>query len=217
MKRYYDQIIDVWNYLKLHQTVTPSDAIFLLGSSDLRVAERAAELYKQSVASKVIISGNVGRMAQGLFASTEAEALAQVAIDCGVAKSDILLETKATNTGENIRFTQKLVAELGLDIKTITLVQKPYMERRALATFRQLWPQVSAQVTSPQFSFLDYCCERHPLDEVVNLMLGELSRLLVYPQLGYFSSQPWSMELDQAYQALTQIGFDQHILADVEL
>lgn len=62
MSRYYDQVLTVWNYLKLQQSLKPTDAILLLGSSDLRVGERAAELYHQGIAPLVIFSGGVGRM-----------------------------------------------------------------------------------------------------------------------------------------------------------
>ncbi len=56
------------------------------------------------------------------------------------AKS-ILIEKNSTNTGENVQFTRKLLAEHGLDPQKFIVVQKPYMERRAFATFLRYWPE----------------------------------------------------------------------------
>ena len=45
--------------------------------------------------------------------------------------------------------------------KKIILVQKPFMERRTLATFLKQWPEIDKTfdriaVTSPQIYFMDY-------------------------------------------------------------
>lgn len=212
MSRYYDQVLTVWNYLKLQQSLKPTDAILLLGSSDLRVGERAAELYHQGIAPLVIFSGGVGRMTDGLFDQPEAEVFAKIAMDCGVPHHSILQEAKSTNSGENIVFTRELLTAKGIEINTVTLVQKPYMERRALATCEQYWPQVQAQVTSPQYDFLDYCSPLHPSSEVINLMIGELERLQHYPELGFCIPQSWPEEMTNIMQSLIAIGYDEQIL-----
>ncbi|MFH0258163.1 YdcF family protein [Vibrio rumoiensis] len=211
MTRYYDHALSVWQYLKLDQPLQKTDALLLLGSSDLRVGERAAELYHQGIAPLLIISGGKGRMTDGLFEHSEAETFAKIAMDCGVPHHAILLEDQSTNTGENFRFTQSLLEDKGLDIKSVTLVQKPYMERRALATCQQLWPHVQAQITSPQFDFLDYCSALHPSSEVINLMVGEIPRLKDYPKQGFFAAQDIPESVEQAFMALLGIGYDEHV------
>ena len=69
----------------------------------------------------------------------------------GVPRERILIETRSTNTGENVDFSRQLLAESGhhAERKAIA-VQKPYMERRTLATFQQRWPELEVVVTSPQ-------------------------------------------------------------------
>ncbi|HBV77549.1 MULTISPECIES: YdcF family protein [Vibrio] len=212
MARYYQQVLSVWNYFKLNQTLQASDAILLLGSSDLRVGERAAELYHQGIAPLVIISGGKGRMTDGVFELSEAETFAKVVMDCGVPHYAILLEDQSTNTGENFQFTQQLLEKKGITLQSITLVQKPYMERRALATSEKVWPNIKAQVTSPQYDFLDYCSALHPSTEVINLMVGELQRMKHYPPQGFFAEQPWSPELDDALESLLAIGYDEQTI-----
>ena len=53
----------------------------------------------------------------------------------------MLIENRSTNTGENVLFTKRLLAERQLDPETFIVVQKPYMERRSYATFRKVWPE----------------------------------------------------------------------------
>ncbi|WP_105901110.1 YdcF family protein [Vibrio gangliei] len=204
MTRYYDHALTLWQYLQLNQPLQKTDALLLLGSSDLRVGERAAELYHQGIAPLIILSGGSGRMTDGLFEQTEAETFAKVVMDAGVPRDAILLENKSTNTGENFRFTQQLLNEKSIQISSVTLVQKPYMERRALATCEQ------AQVTSPQLDFLDYCSALHPSSEVINLMVGEIPRLQHYPTQGFFAAQNIPQSVEEAYMALHRIGYDEH-------
>ena len=47
----------IWEYCLLHQPLKKADIIFVLGSHDLRVAERAAELYQQELAPLIVFSG----------------------------------------------------------------------------------------------------------------------------------------------------------------
>ncbi|GAL03300.1 hypothetical protein JCM19237_6193 [Photobacterium aphoticum] len=48
-----------------------------------------------------------------MFDRSEAEAFATVAMDMGVPEEAILIESQSTNTGENVQFTQALLAEKG--------------------------------------------------------------------------------------------------------
>lgn len=51
----------------------------------------------------------------------EAEVFAEKAIELGVPPSAVLTETKATNTGENIRFTQALLRERGISTRGVAV------------------------------------------------------------------------------------------------
>ena len=52
----------IWDYMLLHHKLEKVDAIFALGSTDLRTPKRAAELYHQGFAPYVICSGGVGKI-----------------------------------------------------------------------------------------------------------------------------------------------------------
>ena len=52
----------LWDYHHVNQNLQKSDCILVLGSHDLRVAERGAELYLQGWAPLLIMSGGLGRL-----------------------------------------------------------------------------------------------------------------------------------------------------------
>jgi hypothetical protein len=47
----------IWDYMVLNQKLEKADAILALGSFDLRVADKSAELYKENYAPYIICSG----------------------------------------------------------------------------------------------------------------------------------------------------------------
>ncbi|EOX3391259.1 YdcF family protein [Vibrio cholerae] len=203
-KRLYQQIETLWDYLQLHQQPDVADLILVLGSNDVRVAEHAAKIYHQGLAPYVLFSGGFGRFTQGVFNHSEAETFAAIAKDAGVPEHAILLETQSTNSGENLHFSHQLLVQQAWPAKRILLVQKPYMERRAYATFMQQWPESveSVQVTSPAGSFFDYLTSELTSDFVLNAMLGDFERIRDYPALGFQITQPIPEPVMQAYQAL---------------
>jgi hypothetical protein len=50
----------IWDYMLMHQKLSPADAIFALGSRDIRVAERATDLYLGGYGKLLIFAGNNG-------------------------------------------------------------------------------------------------------------------------------------------------------------
>src|SRR2546423_6045189 len=117
----------VWAYQHLAHTLNPADLILVLGSHDTRVAERGAELFLQGWAPLLAFAGGLGRLTEGRWDRAEAEIFADVAVRAGVPRDRILVESTSTNTGENIVRMQALLAERGMELRTVILVQKPYM------------------------------------------------------------------------------------------
>ena len=175
----------LWDYHHVNHTVEKAEFILVLGSHDLRVADRATELYFEGWAPRIIFSGGLGNFTKEMWTETEADKFAAIAIKMGVPKESILVENKSTNTGENILFTQQLLAQKNLDPQSFIVVQKPYMERRSYATFKKHWPDKKLIVTSPQISFEDYPTEEIPLERVINIMVGDLQRIKYYPEKGF--------------------------------
>jgi len=137
---------------------------------------------------------------------------AAVAIKMGVPEKDILVENMSTNTGENILFTQQLLAAKGINPASFIVVQKPYMERRSYATFKKHWPDKVLMVTSPQILFEDYPNEEIPLERVINIMAGDLQRIKEYPAKGFQVYQGIPEDVWDAYNQLVAAGFDKHLM-----
>jgi uncharacterized SAM-binding protein YcdF (DUF218 family) len=92
----------VWDYLCLHALIQPSTVILGLGSHEIRVAERAAELFLTGYGEHLLFSGGYGLGTSGRFTEPEAQVFARRAIQLGVPADEILTEETATNTGANI-------------------------------------------------------------------------------------------------------------------
>jgi uncharacterized SAM-binding protein YcdF (DUF218 family) len=201
----------VWDYHLMHHPLRPADGIFVLGSNDLRVAEWAGDLYLRGLAPFIVVSGNSGALTRHLFTRTEAEEFRDVMVGRGVPEDAVLLEPRATNTGDNVLFTRELLAARGLRVRTLICVQKPYMERRTFTVVRKLWPELDAVISSPPIRYGEYPNETVDRDTLVNIMVGDLQRIMEYPKLGFQIPQEVPPEVRAAYEELIALGYDRHL------
>jgi hypothetical protein len=206
----------IWHYHQLNHQLTRSDVIVVLCSHDLRVAERGAEVFLEGWAPLLIFSGGLGSITSQFWTEAEADLFAKRAVEMGVDPESILIENRSTNTGENVLFTKRLLAERGLDPQSFILVQKPYMERRAFATFRKLWSEKPVIVTSPRTSLDEYLChytnDALSMDDVISIMVGDLQRIQLYPERGFQIPQEIPADVWSAYEELVKAGYDRHLL-----
>ena len=207
----------IWDYHQMKHRVAKADAILVLCSHDERVAERGAQLFLEGWAPLIVFSGGRGAITRSLWDEPEAERFARIAMNLGVPRESILVEVNSSNTGENIEFTRTLLAERGLDPQKFIVVQKPYMERRAFATFRKLWPEKEVIVTSPQVSFREYLAEYSnrslTASDVVSIMVGDLQRIKLYPARGFQIPQEIPAEVWHAYEQLVHAGYDKYLIS----
>ena len=206
----------LWDYHHLDHQLLHADAILVLCSHDTSVAARGASLFLEQWAPLLIFAGGLGAITRGLWDEPEADQFARIAVGMGVPHDRILIENRSTNTGENILFTKQLLAARQLDPATFIVVQKPYMERRSYATFRQVWPSKDARVTSPQASMDEYL-NRYShatlsADDVVSIMVGDLQRIREYPARGFQIHQDIPADVWQAYEELVRAGYDRHLI-----
>jgi uncharacterized SAM-binding protein YcdF (DUF218 family) len=206
----------IWDYHHVNHQLAHADAILVLCSHDLAVADRGAELLLQGWAPLLIFAGGLGSITSRLWQEPEADQFARIAIERGVPKDRILVENRSANTGENVLFTKRLLIEKGLDPQTFIVVQKPYMERRSYATFRKVWPEKELVVTSPQVSMDDYLNgyshDTLSADDVISIMVGDLQRIRTYAEKGFQIHQDVPDEVWQAYKELVAAGYDKHLV-----
>lgn len=201
----------LWDYHHVNHPMEKSDCILVLGSHDTRVGERGADLYLEGWAPYIIFSGGLGNLTSGIWTEPEADKFATIAKKMGVPEKNILVENKSTNTGENITFTMNLLSQHGLDPQSFILVQKPYMERRSYATFKKHLPGKKLIVTSPQISFDNYPTEDISMEKVINIMVGDLQRIKIYPEKGFQIPQEIPATVWNAYKRLIALGYNRHL------
>lgn len=202
----------IWDYHHVNHTLEKSDCIFVLGSNDTRVAERGAQLLLEGWAPYIIFSGGSGALTRYIFDKPEAEVFAEIAIKMGIPPEKILVENKSTNTGENVEFTKALLHSNKLDPQKFILVQKPYMERRTLATFKKVWPEKEFVVTSPQITYEEYPQGIISKDLLINLLVGDLQRIKLYPEKGFQVYQEIPDDVWSAYKELVKLGYTKHLI-----
>jgi uncharacterized SAM-binding protein YcdF (DUF218 family) len=204
----------LWDYMLLRHELAEADVILVLGSNDVRVGEHGARLLLRGLAPIMVCSGHLGRLTAGHFEKSEAETFADAAVRLGVPPSAILLEPASTNTGENIDRSRALLESRGIHPRRVIVVQKPYMERRAWATFKQRWPEPELQVTSPPIPYDDYPTPGIPRELVINIMVGDVQRMRVYAERGFQVPQPIPDEVWAAWEELVARGYTGHLVAE---
>jgi hypothetical protein len=203
----------LWDYLRLGIPVRSAECLLVFGGHDLGVAERAAELYAAGIAPFVVVSGGSRAVPDGSDSDTEADAIAAVLLRRDVPKDAIALERLASNTSENFWLSAELLRDLGLDPQKFLVVQKPYTERRTLATARRRWPAKQVAVTSQQIGFAEYCAGDIPVSRILSMLAGEALRLENYMATGLIDlDEPVPVDLLEAAHALQAAGFNSRIL-----
>ncbi|MCX8129487.1 MAG: YdcF family protein [Clostridia bacterium] len=197
----------------MNQSLEKADCIVVLGSHDTRVAERGARLYLEGWAPYILFSGYLGTLTSGIWKHAEAEVFAEIAMKMGVPGEKIIIENKSTNTGENVAFSKNAISSRGITANRVIAVHKPYMERRTYATFKKTWPEVNLVVTSPVLSFDEYM-ETGIMgkEDVINIMVGDLQRIILYPQKGYQAYEEIPADVVEAYYCLVRMGYTKRLI-----
>lgn len=205
----------LWDYLGMHQAPEKADCIVGFGNFNTNIARRAAELYCQGYAPKVLFTGGLGRNTAGLLPEPEAVRFARVAMACGVPEADILMETESTNTAENILFTRRLLEERGIPHSHILGVHQPFMERRIFAAMGVYWPEPRFTVTSPQVTIPKYLedAKKQGVTEnaAVSVIVGDFQRMDLYAKKGYQIPQEIPEEAWAAFRQLVALGYDKQL------
>ena len=202
----------IWGYHQMGHELTPCDAGIGLGSHDLGVATFAAELHKADLFPVLVFSGGNSPTTAARFPRGEAVHYREHALSLGVPDTAILVEPNAGNTGHNVTYSRALLAEHGYEPKTLLLISKPYMERRAFATCRKLWPEVAVICASESLKFDDYVQSIGDEKLVIDMLVGDLQRVIEYPKQGFAIKQNVPADIFAAYERLLSRGFDGRLL-----
>ncbi|MGD1978148.1 MAG: hypothetical protein PVJ98_02040, partial [Akkermansiaceae bacterium] len=58
----------------------------------------------------------------------------------------------------------------------------------------------------------EYCQELVTLEVLANIMVGDLQRIMCYPDMGFMIAQEIPKEVKEAWQLLVDEGFDGHLI-----
>jgi len=209
--RAYELGRKIWDYMVMGQPLKKAEVIIVPGSLNTTPARRAAELFQAGYAPLIVMSGGLGRISKDHLSVSEAETFAAIAEELGVPRSQILIENKATNTGENIMFTRQLLERHGLHPKTAIIVQKPYAERRFYAAFKKRWPELDITVTSPQISYDEWAAEDKLGGRLLAFIVADLQRVIIYPEKGWQIPQEIPADVMEAYEELIKLGYTENL------
>ncbi|MGW8363388.1 YdcF family protein [Streptomyces wedmorensis] len=202
----------LWDYHQMGHTPRPCSVAIGLGSHDLGVADTAVDLYRRGMAPLLVFTGATSPTTRGRMPRGEAVHYQERAIELGVPASAVLVEPRARNTGENIRFSRALLNEAGITVSSVLLISKPYEERRSYVTARKLWPDVEIVSASSPMRLQDYVDSIGDARLVIDMLVGALQRLLIYPEQGFMISQKVPAEVIASYERLCRGGFTSRLL-----
>ena len=202
----------VWDYHLMNHPRRPCDIAIGLGGCDPAVALYAAELYRQGLFPRIVFTGATSGATAHLFPEGEAFAFRDLAVESGVPEAAVLVEPRATNTGQNIQYSREVLDKAGIPVRTAILICMPYMERRAYAAWRRQWPELEVVCASQPITFEDYLASFDDPHLVIDYMVGDLQRVIEYPKLGFAIEQDAVEDVHTALKHLITAGFDSALL-----
>lgn len=197
----------------MNHKLEPADIIIGLGGYDTGIAKHSADLYNKGFAPLILFSGKSGKFTKDVFEKSEAEVFSEIAIQNGVPNQNILIENMSTNTGENVLFSKKLLLDKNIKVEKVIVVSKPYMERRAYATFMKQWPGVKIILASMPIGIEQYLSGfGMDKDVVINTIVADTQKIKLYPERGYQISQEIPEQVWWAWEQLVRAGYNKFII-----
>ncbi|MEV8606877.1 YdcF family protein [Amycolatopsis sp. NPDC051373] len=202
----------LWDYHDMHHELRPTDVGIGLGSHDLGVATYTAELYQQGYFPRIVFTGANAPTTVERFPRGEAVHYQEHALELGIPDDAILVEPEARNTGDNITFSRQLLERREIEVKSVTLISRPYQQRRAYATCKKLWPDVDVVCASRPLPLDEYIESIGDVDRVINMLVGDTQRIMTYPERGFAIEQEMSSDVFHSFRNLISAGFTKRLI-----
>lgn len=202
----------LWDYHDMHHAIRPADIGIGLGSHDLGVATYTAELYHQGMFPQIVFTGANAPTTIERFPRGEAAHYRERAIELGVPAEAILLEPQATNTGQNIELTRKILSDQGINVSSAILISRPYQQRRVYSTAKKLWPELDVICASRPLPLDEYIRSIGDVDRVINMLVGDTQRIIEYPKRGFAIPQDLPASVEAAYEHLIEAGYTSRLI-----
>ncbi|TVQ82293.1 MAG: YdcF family protein [Micavibrio sp.] len=149
-KRNPSEYKEIADYMLVETELRSADLCFVFGGQNAdHLADHAAKLYHKGLFPKILVSGGVatddGRM--------ECDRMRDRLVKKGVPEDAILVENKATNTGENVKYGMALIEKkIGLkNVKSLIGIGQIHASRRFVMTLERHWPDVVKMFSTPNY------------------------------------------------------------------
>jgi hypothetical protein len=175
----------------------PLDAAIGFGVFDLALAGYCAELHVAGRVRWLVFTGGIGA-GTGDLGGTEADVWREAVRRSHPHIPDdvFVLENRSTNTAENINYTAELLhAEMpsrafGTGIRAAAIIASPSRLRRVALTMRKLQPDVTTYRSLPAAEFdREVALYTRQGVNYVDHLLGEIDRIVSYPQRGWIAEE----------------------------
>jgi uncharacterized SAM-binding protein YcdF (DUF218 family) len=182
----------VYDFLSLSDEpeLRPADLIIGFGHFDLRIAQQCAALWQRKLSPRILFTGGVGAGSADL-GQPEAEAFAAVLHEAlpSVTREQLIVESRSTNTGDNVRFSMELIARADWDLQSAILVATPFRQRRVNLTWSRVTGGIPHQSAPPPSSLsADIAVFAQKNEDLIAQLPGEIERLRTYPQRGWIDA-----------------------------
>ena len=204
----------LWDFHQIRDEPRLTDVAIALGSHDIGVAEHTAELFHAGRFPLIVFTGANAPTTVKDFPRGEAVQFAERAEELGVPRSAILVEPRATNTGQNIAFSRELLAEHKIDVSSATLISRPYQQRRAYATAQHVWPELDIVCSARSQELETYIKSIGSEKRVLDMLVGDTQRLWVYAEKGFAAPQEVDEQTRAAYERLVEAGYTSRLVSE---
>lgn len=167
----------------------PADLLFVFGTREdvARRVDEAFRLWREGFFHWSIVSGG---MTSGSTLS-ECEVIKSAMVARGIPRELILEEHRATNTGENVRFSLPIIdAALGLkNIRSVICLGNTWTARRYPMTLQRYWPEVEKMLVTVD-AFETPLSLWHTDPDFRARILGEWEKIEPYKAKGFIAEWP---------------------------
>jgi uncharacterized SAM-binding protein YcdF (DUF218 family) len=175
----------------INTPLKPADLLFVFGTrlDEVLRAEEAGRLWRAGLFRWAVVSGGVTPGA----APSECTIIKEEMVRRGFPADRILEEDRATNTGENVRFSLPIIdAALGLaKIKSVICLGNTWTGRRYAMTLHRHWPEVEKMLVTVD-SFATPRALWHTDPEFRRRILREWDKIESYKARGFIAEWPGS-------------------------
>jgi uncharacterized SAM-binding protein YcdF (DUF218 family) len=148
------------------------------------------------------------------FPRGEAIHYGEYAIENSVPRNSIFIEPAAKNTSENITLTRGLLRRNGIEPRPLVLMSRPYQQRRAYATCKNVWPEVEVLCASLPLPLDDYVASIGDVKKVIDMLVGDTQRIEEYARMGFAIPQDIPSKVRAAFDRLVAAGYTSRLIPD---